>query len=584
VRAAAALLAASALFAAAPATASAATTSLKTLSAAPVTTAPPDPNGLTIPGTWDRPPPAHRLAARQAAAIADRLEKVRETRANHPASTREVYQKGFVRWQVSYFARGPHGTRGKEIAQVLIDDASGAVLEAWTGYQVAWTMARGYPGAFGRVSNALYIWIPLCFLFIAPFFDFRRPFRWLHLDLLAVLAFSVSFAFFTHANIGMSVALTYPPLLYLLARAIWIGLRRPARGDPAPHTPPLFLPSRWLVVALVFLVAFRVGLNVVNSNVIDVGYASVVGADRLADGAPLYKHFPKGIENGDTYGPVVYESYVPFEQGWSWSGAWDDLHAAHAAAIAFDLITILLLYLLGVRLRGSRLGIALAFAWAACPFTLFTLASNSNDTLVGLFVALGLFLAAGNGGRPMLRGAAVVLGGLTKVATFALGPLYATWRRPGDPPPRRTVVRFALGCAIAAAVALAPIYLRESLSGMYDRTVGIQAGRESPFSVWGVHPNLDWLHVLFELAVAGFAVAVAFLPKRRDIVGLAALTTAVVIAVQLTLIHWFYLYVPWFLPALLVAVLARGEEDRVSLRARGAGSARSHPRAAVATP
>ena len=38
-----------------------------------------------------------------------------------------------------------------------------------------------------------------------------------------------------------------------------------------------------------------------------------------------------------------------------WSGTWDDLPAAHAAAIAFDLLTLAGLWLLGRRLRGPRL-------------------------------------------------------------------------------------------------------------------------------------------------------------------------------------------------------------------------------------
>ena len=42
----------------------------------------------------------------------------------------------------------------REIVQVHVDDASGAILESWSGDQVAWTMARGYPGAFGRKLNA----------------------------------------------------------------------------------------------------------------------------------------------------------------------------------------------------------------------------------------------------------------------------------------------------------------------------------------------------------------------------------------------------------------------------------------------
>ena len=118
---------------------------------------------------------------------------------------------------------------------MIIDDLSGRVLEQWTGFQVAWTMARGYPGAFGRHVNALYIWLPLCVLFLLPFFDFRRPFSLLHLDLLVLLSFSVSLAFFNHAHIYASVPLVYPPLLYLLARMLALLRRRAARRRaPAP--------------------------------------------------------------------------------------------------------------------------------------------------------------------------------------------------------------------------------------------------------------------------------------------------------------------------------------------------------------
>src|SRR5665811_2422564 len=93
----------------------------------------------------------------------------------------------------------------------------------------AWTMARGYPGAFGRHAGALYVWLPLCVLFILPFLNFRRPFALLHLDLLALLSFSVSLAFFNHAHIYASVPLAYPPLLYLLARML--ALLRRGRRD-----------------------------------------------------------------------------------------------------------------------------------------------------------------------------------------------------------------------------------------------------------------------------------------------------------------------------------------------------------------
>ena len=62
-------------------------------------------------------------------------------------------------WEVGFF-RG-----GDELVQVVIDPVTGNTLESWSGYQVAWRMARGYPGAFGRMVNAPYIWLPLCGIF-----------------------------------------------------------------------------------------------------------------------------------------------------------------------------------------------------------------------------------------------------------------------------------------------------------------------------------------------------------------------------------------------------------------------------------
>ena len=108
------------------------------------------------------------------------------------------------------------------------------MLEAWTGFRVAWTMARGYEGAFGRKVNAPYVWIPMLIAFVVPFLDPRRPLRWLHLDVLVLAGFSVSLAFFNDGDVETSVPLVYPLLLYLLVRMLTVGLRRD-RPAPAPR-------------------------------------------------------------------------------------------------------------------------------------------------------------------------------------------------------------------------------------------------------------------------------------------------------------------------------------------------------------
>jgi hypothetical protein len=519
--------------------------------------------GSPIPVPTSKVPPAgRRLSSAQVLAIAESLPKMKAVRAGYPGSYGGAYLKPGLHWQVSFFSRGGK----KEIGQVIIDDISGSVLEQWTGFQVAWTMARGYSGAFGRHVNSLYVWLPMCFLFVLPFVNWRRPLSLLHLDLLVLLSFSISLAFFNHGRIYQSVPLTYPPLLYLLARmlAICRARLRGRRGPPLR----LLVPPSWLAVAVVFLLGFRIALNVVDSNVIDVGYAGVIGAQRVVQGKALYGNWPVDNEHGDTYGPVNYEAYVPFEQVFGFSGHWDDLPAAHAAAIFFDLLATCLLFLLGRRVRGPSLGIVLAYAWVSYPFTLYALENNANDTLVAVLVAAALFAAS----RPALRGGLAALAGLTKFAPLALAPLFATYglspsagvldngvvvltvRAPWRAQVRRLLF-FGLGFVAAAALAAIPALRHDTLHTIYERTLVYQANRGSPFSVWGLYGGLHGLQVAVEIAAVALALALAVILRGRDLVALAAACTAVLIAVQLGMDHWFYLYIPWFAAPALLALL-----------------------------
>jgi Glycosyltransferase family 87 len=507
--------------------------------AAPGAAAAQDPQ---LPSSQTEPPRFFERSAREVERIAARAEKVREARAGGPLEP-TAYTRGAGRWQVSFFREGD------EIVQVHVHDRSGAVLEQWSGHQVAWRMARGYPGAFGRKLNAPWVWIPLCLLFVLPFLDLRRPFRLLHLDLLVLLGFGASHVFFNRGEIGVSVPLVYPVLLYLLVRVLLAGFRpRERPGRLVPHAP-----LAWLAVALVFLIAFRVALNAVDSNVIDVGYAGVIGADRIVDGDELYgEGFSKDVERGDTYGPINYLLYVPFEQALPWSGAWDDLAAAHGAAIAFDLLAIGGLLLLGGALRpgreGKALGLALAWAWAAYPYTAFALETNANDTLVAL-ACIGALLAFARRSAAA-AGVGVGLGAAAKFAPLVLAPLFA----------RRSPVVFGVALALAVAITVVPFLPDGGLRELYDRTVGYQAGRGSPFSVWGQVDSLGWLQTAAKAAAVGLAVLVAFVPRRPDERQVAALGAAVLIVLQLAVTHWFYLYVVWFAPFVLVAVFGAYRE------------------------
>ncbi len=517
----------------------------------PAPAAPASPDALVRPERNDVRPKGRLLTADHVAALAGRVAKLRRELREYPGATREVFLKGADRWQVSYFAKTRPAVPRKEIAQVLVDDRRGRVLEAWTDYQVPWSMARGYPGAFGRIVNAPWVWIPLAVLFVAPFL--RPPWGMLQLDLLVLSAFSASLAFFNAARIDVSVPLVYPLLAYLLARMLAIGLRRRGAAEPARRPLALLVPVRWLAIAVIFLVGFRVALDITQSNVIDVGYAGVIGADRIVDGSPLYGAFPADNASGDTYGPVAYLAYVPFEQALPWGGRWDDLPAAHAAAIAFDLLAVLLLFLIGRRMRGPELGVVLAYAWVTYPFTLYALMSNSNDTLVAVLVLAAVWAA----GSAPARGALVALAGLTKFAPLALAPLFAT--HDGLRP--RALATFGAGFAVAAALAFAPLLGHVELRSFWDATIAFQAQRGSPFSIWGLYdPDVSWLNYAqraVQVAAVLLALALAVVPRRRDLVGLASCSAAIIIALQLAATHWFYLYLPWFFGLVMIALLGR---------------------------
>jgi hypothetical protein len=519
------------------------------------------------------PPPGRHLSADRVLEIAEALPKMRTVRRKYRGSYGGAYFKGPLRWQVSFFsAKG-----SKEIGQVIIADSSGRVLEQWTGFQVAWTMARGYRGAFGEHVNALYVWLPLCVLFLLPFIDWRRPSSLLHLDLLVLLSFSISLAFFNHAHIYASVPLSYPPLLYLLARMLALLRRRPSRpNSPGAHPGRplrLLIGAPWLALGVVSLLGFRIALNVTDANVIDVGYAGVIGSSKIVRGGAggaLYGHWPADNEHGDTYGPANYEAYVPFEQIFGWSGTWDDLPAAHAAAVFFDLLAVALLFLIGRRMRGPTLGVVLAYAWVSFPFTLFALESDSNDTLVAVMILAAIYFA----GSPPVRGAFAALAGLTKFAPLALAPLLATHGlrdRDGwvgvSALRSRALALFLLAFAATVAVVSIPALTHDSPHTIFERTLVYQANRGSPFSIWGLY-GLPGLQRVVQLAAVALAIALAAVPRRDDLVGLAAACAAVIIAVQLGIDHWFYLYIPWFFPLVMIAFLGAHPPTRF-----GGGSA-----------
>ena len=162
--------------------------------------------------------------------------------------------------------------------------------EAWTGDQVAWPMARGYEGQFGHVLNAPYVWIPLCA-------DLPRRARSTGAGRCGSPTSTCSCCSPSAPRTCSSTGARSGSRCRSSTRCSstcsrgcsgsGFAVARALRPSPA---------GRWLALAAVVLIAFRLTINVADSGVIDVGYAGTIGADRITHGEPLYGEgeFPDG--------------------------------------------------------------------------------------------------------------------------------------------------------------------------------------------------------------------------------------------------------------------------------------------------
>ena len=546
--------------------------------------------------------PEARYDAKQATAIAARDPKAADWIARYRDARLPVTSTATLvlgTWEVKWYSAAT------QIAQVGVSDVFGGVTYVRTGPQVAWSMARGGQG-FGKLFNEPWAIGPLILIFVLVLVDWRRLRSLRTLDVLMIVSLAASLWCFNRGLVFWAVPLQYPPLVYLLARMLMIGLGRAERPSFSTRLP------LWAMIALiVVLAAGRVGFNAYSSNVVDVGLAGVVGAERILDGRSPYGSFPirtatpcgtryadgtysgyvqrdgrceVAIERGDTYGPAMYLAYVPATAALGWSGKWDDLPAAHFTSGLFDLLTAVGLALLGWRLGGRRLGAAMALFWLALPWSAYTFMSDSNDSIVAALLAWSAALMS----RPLGRGALLMLAALAKFAPLLLIPLWLRLDRPaatapgewayGLPAVRRSgprrlwnavrpgpgAGRTVLGMAIVAA-ALAALLVALDGSGalrtFWDRTFGWQLDRPSPFSLWdwGEYPGFPDLAPV-QKALKGVLVLGALLlflvPRRLDHVRALALAAALMLGFQIVLTHWMYLYLPWAMVLVGVALLA----------------------------
>ncbi len=478
-------------------------------------------------------------------------------------------------WRVSATAGGAGTIASGEVG------IQGDLRTVFVGPQVAWDLARGK--GVGGAINEPSIWLAFSLFFLIGLANLRRPLSLQNLDVLALLSLSAYLAYFNAGRVFASAIAAAASLAYLIVRCGWIGVTN--RASPFVSSVPVWL----LVAGLVFLGGLRVGLNVFSPHTLDVSYAGVIGADRLASGETPYGNFPEkkllfpcGPANasgeisdwvqdsgrcetanplGDTYGPVNYHAYLPGLWLFGWSGKWDSLPAVHFTTILFDLIAMLGMAAIGWRYGRKLLAVTLAFAWIAYPFTQYVVSSNSNDTIMAALLIWGFWAAT----SPVGRGSFVALASWTKMAALIVVPLWLTYPARALRPGVAFAAAFALTTVLAFWVMVLSGDPLHELRVFYERTFEIQAERDSPFSLWDwgdYHaaglPDLKIVQRLLQICLVLAAITVALIPRRKTPLQLASFTAALLLAFELTLTHWAATYVVWFFPFALLAMFASG--------------------------
>lgn len=483
-------------------------------------------------------PLSFHTSAGQAVAAAERTPTMRSLhRRLHPLHVFPFVSRGqHPYWYVDF----AYGNKIVASANVSPD---GRVTGVWTGPAATALFAHG--GFSWSVTNWLVL-VPSSLLFLLPFLDPRRLRRIVVLDALAILSFLGSWVLLAQQQLETAVWLAYPPLIYLLVRLLRVGFGRSSgKGRVAP-----LLSMRVLLIGLPVIIVARLALSFAGHVEIDVGYESVIGSFRLLHHLPLYYN---DVNHGDTYGPLVYLSYVPFELLFPWKNSLSNLHAADVAAIVFDLGTMLGLLLLGRRLRhgseGTRLGLVLCWAWAACPFTVIGLVVHTNDGLVSMLTVFALVAFS----SAPVSGSLIGLATAAKFSPAALLPLLASPRERGF----KGAAVCVGACLAVVALAIFSWLPPGGLPYFWQRTIEFQMKRADVFSPWALHASLHPLQTSLEVLAVLLVVAVAFFPRQRSLTAACALAGAVTIAIQLPATHWYYYYTMWFLPFALVAFIAR---------------------------
>ena len=423
-----------------------------------------------------------------------------------------------------------------------------------------WFIPAVVGGAF--TEHPLLVAVPSAACFVLGLLDWRRPWRVEHLDLLALAGFF---------PVAMLLSDDLPAAgLWLAAGCLgWLFVRLAGACHGRWRLPELrpAIRSRWLGRAILILLLVRIG-SLAGTNIADVGQASSLGAWRILHGLPLYGAVswpgPGGLAvyRPDSYGPFAYYAYLPFAAVFPTAPA---VVATLLPAVCFDALTLAGLVTLGRRLGGRPLARTFAFGYLLYPFPDLSLMAETNDALIAALCVWAIVAA----GHPAARGLLMAAAALTKFLPALLALQFLATRRGRS--------RYALTLLAALAAMLAWPLITAGPAAFLDSTFGYQLllrGGGVQFSIWTYLPQVA---IVARPALAGalalLALSPLLRPPARDARGDAALAAALLIGAQLLLGYWFYSYLTWCYPLIVVAIMAaRPDQGAVGGSAAG-GSA-----------
>jgi len=455
--------------------------------------------------------------------------------------------------RVSFFAGGREVAQAAVRADGTVDQVEGLAHEAipygdWIAYE---------PGVLGALALMFVLMAG-----VAPLWRLRN------LDVLAATTLVIPVVLLQHGYLEGSALGALPGLGCLLLRCSWRGLGQHAA---ATLSTPLFelLTQRWqpeqrvrvLRMLLVALALVFVMVGVSSPNAVDVAYAAMEGATRIVHGLLPYGHMPGDVVHGDTYPILSYALYVPLAWVAPVDSIFSSVDGALTIAVLAALVTAVALFrsAAGPRISSRRrapdaeaAGLRSALTWLSFPPLLIIASTGTTDVVLAAMLAFAVLLWR----RPGASMALLAVAGWFKLTPFALVPVWLAPLRGR---------RLATAIAALVAVSAATIGLVVALGGIHGpammlHAVAFQLNRSSLQSPWvalGITSFQPIGQACVLALIAAAAVRLLRAPElAADNARIAALSAAILIALQLVANYWAFLYLAWIVPLIGLSLFA----------------------------